>query len=77
MASFQARRRKAAKLTHFFGVDYRILIGDVLESIERDMQEENHKGSLHPEEMQVCQVFFFKVDWLKRICGLGPYEQAA
>jgi hypothetical protein len=55
MVSFQARRRKAAKLTHFFGVDYRHLIGDILESIERDVQEENYRGCLHPEEMQVCQ----------------------
>jgi hypothetical protein len=61
MASFQARRRKAAKLTHFFGVDYRELIGGILESIEHDMQEESHRGSLHPEEIQVCQKnFFFK-----------------
>ncbi|KAI0257279.1 hypothetical protein BJV78DRAFT_1161416 [Lactifluus subvellereus] len=52
MASFQARRRQAAKLTHFFGVDYRDLIGDIIESIERDMQEESHRGSLRPEEIQ-------------------------
>lgn len=52
MASFQARRRQAAKLTHFFGVDYRDLIGDILESIEHDVQEESHRGSLHPEEIQ-------------------------
>ncbi|KAI9462291.1 hypothetical protein BJY52DRAFT_1185048 [Lactarius psammicola] len=52
MASFQARRRQAAKLTHFFGVDYRDLIGDILESIEHDVQEESNRGSLHPEEIQ-------------------------
>jgi hypothetical protein len=52
MASFQARRRQAAKLTHFFGVDYRDLIGDILESIEHDVQEESHRGSLRPEEIQ-------------------------
>lgn len=58
MASFQARRRQAAKLTHFFGVDYRELIGDIIESIERDVQEECHRGSLCPEEIQVCHIFF-------------------
>jgi len=56
MASFQARRRQAAKLTHFFGVDYRELIGDILESIERDVQEECHRGSLCPEEIQDLMV---------------------
>ena len=57
MVSFQTRRRQAAKLTHFFGVDYRDLIGDILESIEHDVQE--HRGSLHPEEVQVCLLFFY------------------
>jgi hypothetical protein len=54
MTSFQARRRQAAKLTHFFGVDYRDLIGDILESIEYYVEEERHRGSLKPEEIQVC-----------------------
>ena len=54
MISFQARRRQAAKLTHFFGVDYRDLIGNILESIERYVEEESHRGSLRPEEIQVC-----------------------
>jgi hypothetical protein len=57
MVSFQTRRRQAAKLTHFFGVDYRDLIGDILESIEHDVQEESHRGGLHPEEIQVCHFF--------------------
>ena len=59
MVSFQARRKKAAKLTHFFGVDYRDLIGNIVESIERDVQEETHRGSLRPEELQVCLFFFW------------------
>jgi len=50
--SFQVRRKQAAKLTHFFGVDYRDLIGDILESIERYVEEESHRGTLHPEEIQ-------------------------
>jgi len=56
MTSFQARRRQAAKLTHFFGVDYRDLIGDILESIEHYVEEESHRGSLHPEEIQDLMV---------------------
>lgn len=59
--SFQVRRRQAAKLTHFFGVDYRELIGDIIESIERYVQEESHRGNLHPEEIQVCRL------WLRMI----------
>jgi hypothetical protein len=63
--SFQARRRQAAKLTHFFGVDYRDLIGDILESIERYVQEESHRGNLRPEEIQVCR------SWLRMMGVLG------
>ena len=66
--SFQARRRQAAKLTHFFGVDYRDLIGDILESIERYVQEESHRGTLHPEEIQVCR------SWLRND-GLADMSQ--
>lgn len=65
MVSFQARRKQAAKLTHFFGVDYRDLIGDILESIEHDVQEESHRGCLHPEEIQVCLCIF--IFWWERL----------
>jgi hypothetical protein len=47
---FQQRRR----LSHFFGVDYRDLFGDVLQSIEMDMQEELSTGSLKADELEVC-----------------------
>ena len=68
--SFQARRRRAAKLTHFFGVDYRELIGDILESIERYVQEESHRGNLHPEEIQVCRSWLrMMIDWLTVVVG--------
>jgi hypothetical protein len=81
MASFQARRRQAAKLTHFFGVDYRDLIGDILESIEHDVQEESHRGSLRPEEIQVCLSIFLagtaepRLNLNLRL--VGPFGQAA
>ncbi|KAF8140646.1 hypothetical protein EV363DRAFT_1313023 [Boletus edulis] len=52
-AQFQIRRRKAAKLTSFFGVDYRELIQNILESIEKGVEEERTKGNLQPQEVEV------------------------
>ncbi|KAF8665490.1 hypothetical protein AX16_000505 [Volvariella volvacea WC 439] len=49
---FQLRRRRAAKLTHFFGVDYRDLIRDVLESIENGLEHERKRGTLNAEEVE-------------------------
>ncbi|KAG6911339.1 hypothetical protein DXG01_001010 [Tephrocybe rancida] len=49
---FQARRRRAAKLTQFFGVDYRELISDVLESLETGLEHERKRGTLNPEEVE-------------------------
>lgn len=51
-SNFQLRRRRAAKLTHFFGVDYRELIHDILESIEKGVEEERKRGTLRPEEVE-------------------------
>ena len=56
---FQLRRRRAAKLTQFFGVDYRDLIKDVLESIEKGVDEEQKRGTLKPGEAEVCLHSFF------------------
>jgi hypothetical protein len=53
LTEFQLRRRRAAKLTQFFGVDYRELIHDVLESIERGVEEERGRGTLQPDEVEV------------------------
>lgn len=52
--SFQQRRKTAAKLTQFFGVDYKVLINDVLESIENRMQVDQGEGLLATEEFEVC-----------------------
>ena len=52
MKTFQTRRRRAAKLTNFFGVDYRMLVGDILESIEEDVEQESRRGALQPHEAQ-------------------------
>ncbi|KAI0361109.1 hypothetical protein OH77DRAFT_1417314 [Trametes cingulata] len=53
--SFQQRRRRAAKLTHFFGVDYRELMNEVLESIEKGLEEERGRGTLRPDEVKDLQ----------------------
>jgi uncharacterized protein YcaQ len=58
-ADFQLRRRRAAKLTQFFGVDYRELINDVLDSIENGVQHEQQKGTLHAEEVEVSSISHF------------------
>lgn len=49
---FQQRRRRAAKLTHFFGVNYRDLFGDVLAHIEKGMREELSEGHIRQAEME-------------------------
>jgi hypothetical protein len=68
-SDFQLRRRRAAKLTHFFGVDYRELIHDILESIEKGVEEERKRGTLRPEEVEVSSITFdeiihSRVSWL-------------
>ncbi|KAF8899151.1 hypothetical protein BD779DRAFT_1666870 [Infundibulicybe gibba] len=54
VTDFQLRRRRAAKLTQFFGVDYRDLINDVLESIENGLEHERKRGTLRADEVEVC-----------------------
>jgi hypothetical protein len=50
---FQARRRRAAKLTNFFGASYRDLFGEVLERLETGFLEEGKEGSMSREEIAV------------------------
>lgn len=57
-STFQVRRRRAAKLTNFFGVNYRELMSEILESIEKGIEEESGRGTLKPDEIQVC-IFSF------------------
>ncbi|KDR85623.1 hypothetical protein GALMADRAFT_234605 [Galerina marginata CBS 339.88] len=52
VTTFQVRRRRAAKLTQFFGVNYRELITDVLESIENGVEHEHQRGTLRAEEVE-------------------------
>lgn len=50
---FQQRRKRAAKLTKFFGTEYRSLFGEVLESIESGVRDDQTKGTLTEEEARV------------------------
>ncbi|KDQ31287.1 hypothetical protein PLEOSDRAFT_1102260 [Pleurotus ostreatus PC15] len=52
ITDFQLRRRRAAKLTQFFGVNYRELIHDILESIEKGLEDERKRGTLQPDEVE-------------------------
>ncbi|KXN88918.1 hypothetical protein AN958_06789 [Leucoagaricus sp. SymC.cos] len=52
VSDFQVRRRRAAKLTQFFGVNYRDLINDVLESLETGLEHERKRGTLRAEELE-------------------------
>ena len=61
ITDFQLRRRRAAKLTQFFGVDYRDLIRDVLDSIENGLEHERKRGTLKPEEVDVRCSFAFRL----------------
>ncbi|KIY65978.1 hypothetical protein CYLTODRAFT_399541 [Cylindrobasidium torrendii FP15055 ss-10] len=52
ITEFELRRRKAAKLTAFFGVDYNDVIKDVLESIETGLEHERKRGTINFEEAE-------------------------
>jgi hypothetical protein len=54
LTDFQMRRRRAAKLTQFFGVQYRELINDVLDSLEHGLEHEQKRGTLQAGEIAVC-----------------------
>ncbi|QRV97635.1 hypothetical protein RhiJN_25654 [Ceratobasidium sp. AG-Ba] len=47
---FAARRKRAAKLSKFFGVSYRDLFGAVLDILESDVREDKEEGSLSAAE---------------------------
>ncbi|RXW24582.1 hypothetical protein EST38_g1299 [Candolleomyces aberdarensis] len=51
LTDFQMRRRRAAKLTQFFGVQYRELINDVLDSLEHGLEHEQKRGTLQAGEI--------------------------
>lgn len=51
-SQFAARRKRAAKLSNFFGVSYRDLFGAVLDILESDVREDKEEGSLSAAETQ-------------------------
>jgi hypothetical protein len=62
---FQARRKRAAKLTNFFGASYRDLFGEVLERLETGFLEEAKEGSMSREEIAVRRKLVpLFVEWL-------------
>jgi len=67
LSEFQIRRRRAAKLTQFFGVNYRELINDVLESLETGLEHERKRGTLRAEEVE---------DLLERLRKIKTNRQA-
>ena len=73
--TFQNRRRRAAKLTQFFGVDYRDLMSEILDSIERGVEEEGGRGSLKPDEVQVSLHIRFR--WYRGLMILFSTGSAA
>ncbi|KAF8316707.1 uncharacterized protein EI90DRAFT_3077122, partial [Cantharellus anzutake] len=50
--AFQQRRRRAAKLSSFFGVEYRELFTEVLDTIEDEVKSDAKRGSLTTEEVR-------------------------
>ncbi len=62
---FQQRRRRAAKLAQFFGVDYRELVNDVIASIEGGVAAEEQRGTLRADEVEVRLFLcvFFVLAW--------------
>lgn len=52
VTDFQMRRRRAAKLTQFFGVEYRELIMDILDNIENSLENERKGGILRAEQLE-------------------------
>lgn len=64
ITDFQVRRRRAAKLTHFFGVGYKEIVNEVLDSIEKGVEEERKRGTLQPEEVEVSLQYLLTTESL-------------
>ena len=72
---FQVRRRRAAKLAQFFGVDYKAVMQEVLDSIERGVEDERQSGALQPEEAEVCSTSHHLIpqcSYILSFAGLVP-----
>ena len=54
---FEQKRRRAAKLTNFFGVNHRDIVDDILESLETGVAEERGMGTLDQDQADVRLTF--------------------
>lgn len=66
ISTFEQKRRRAAKLTNFFGVSHRDIITDILESIESGVAEERGRGILNQAQVDVrlpCSLPLFPLWW--------------
>lgn len=62
--AFQQRRKRAAKLTKFFGTDYRSIFGEVLETIEVGVMDDQTRGTLTEDEAAVSSDCLIPFVWL-------------
>ena len=53
ISTFEQKRRRAAKLTNFFGVSHHHIMDDILESIESGVAEERGRGTLNQAQADV------------------------
>lgn len=53
ISTFEQKRRRAAKLTNFFGVSHRDIMDGILESIESSVAEERGRGTLNQAQADV------------------------
>ncbi|KAF9654164.1 hypothetical protein BDM02DRAFT_241 [Thelephora ganbajun] len=67
ISTFEQKRRRAAKLTNFFGVNHRDIMSDILESIESGVAEERGRGTLNQAQADVRPTppffSFFPLRW--------------
>jgi len=59
ISTFEQKRRRAAKLTNFFGVNHRDIMEDILDSIENGVAEERGRGTLNQAQADVRLPPFF------------------
>ena len=75
---FEQKRRRAAKLTNFFGVSHRDIMDDILESIESGVEEDAGSGTLNQAQADVRPSgfpLFFRGEMVADFFGCtGPFR---
>lgn len=65
ISAFEQKRRRANKLTNFFGVNHRDITAEILENMEKGVVEEGGIGTLNPEQVKVGPILRFSYSvWL-------------